>query len=222
MKDKLESSKVIKEKKLIRKEYLVSPKWGMPILKKIKIPDEKIDFIAYDEISKNETSIENLHKTVHFFIDDGKFRAVYESYNISQLKKLAQYKYVLTPDFSVRVDMPLPIQIYNVFRSRWCGAHWQNYNIKVIPTISWSDERSYEFCFDGIEKGSTVAISTLGCKKSERLFMKGYNAMLKTIEPELIICYDSPFKEMEGNIKHIEYIYQGEVLIMGGEVLNHH
>ena len=64
MKDKLESSKVIKEKKLIRKEYLVSPKWGMPILEKIKIPDEKIDFIAYDEISKNETSIENLNKTV--------------------------------------------------------------------------------------------------------------------------------------------------------------
>ena len=52
--------------------------------------------------------------------------------------------------------------------------------------------------------------------------MKGYNAMLKTIEPELIICYDRPFKEMEGNIKHIEYIYPGEVLIMGVEVLNHH
>ncbi|MFA5577642.1 MAG: DUF4417 domain-containing protein [Tissierellaceae bacterium] len=217
MKDKLESSEVIKEKKLIRKEYLVSPKWGMPILNKIKLPNEKIDLIAYDEISKNETSIENLHKTVHFFINDGKFRAVYESYNISQLKKLAQYKYVLTPDFSVRVDMPLPIQIYNIFRSRWCGAHWQNYNIKVIPTISWSDERSYEFCFEGIEKGSTVAISTLGCKKSEELFMKGYNAMLKAIEPELIICYDRPFRGMEGNIKHIEYIYPGGGANYGGE-----
>ncbi len=217
MKENLEADKIIREKKLVRKEYQVSSKWGMPMLGKVKIPDEKIDFIAYDEISKNETSIENLHKAVHFFIDDGKFRAVYENYNISQLKKLAQYKYVLTPDFSVRVDMPLPIQIYNVFRSRWCGAHWQNYNIKVIPTISWSDERSYEFCFDGIEKGSTVAISTLGCKKSERLFMKGYNAMLKTIEPELIICYDRPFKEMEGNIKHIEYIYPGGGANYGGE-----
>lgn len=217
MKYKLESDKVIEEKKLVRKEYSVSPEWGMPILKKIRLPDEKIDFIAYDEISKNETSIENLHKAVHFFIDDGKFGAVYKSYNISQLRKLAQYKYVLTPDFSVRVDMPLPIQIYNVFKSRWCGTHWQNYNINVIPTITWSDERSYEFCFDGIEKGSTVAISTLGCKKSKRLFMKGYDAMLKTIEPELVICYDRPFKDMEGNIKHIEYIYPGGGANCGGE-----
>ena len=86
MKENLEADEIIREKKLVRKEYQVSSKWGMPMLGKVKIPDEKIDFIAYDEISKNETSIENLHKTVHFFIDDGKFRAVYENYNISQLK----------------------------------------------------------------------------------------------------------------------------------------
>lgn len=27
------------------------------------------------------------------------------------------------------------------------------------PTVSWGDENSFEFCFDGIEEGSVVAVS---------------------------------------------------------------
>jgi len=212
MSAKLVSDKVIEEKKLVRNEYPVTSKWGMPIIKRIEVPDKKIELIPYDKTKPNETNINKLNKAVHFFIDDRKFRAVYDRYNIAQLKKLAQYKYVLTPDFSVYVDMPLPVQIYNVFKNRWCGAHWQNHHLKVIPTVTWSDERSYDFCFEGIEKGSTVAISTLGCRKSktdEKLFLKGYEAMIKTLEPELIICYGKPFKEMIGNIICVEYKYPG-------------
>ena len=38
--------------------------------------------------------------------------------------------------------------------------------MKVIPTISWSGARSYEFCFDGVEKGSIVAVGMIGCKRA--------------------------------------------------------
>jgi hypothetical protein len=205
MKASFDSDKVIKEKKLIRKDFPVTPKWGMPILNKITISDETILLLRYDNTKKNETNIKNLHKAVHFFIDDSKLNGLYNKYNIDQIKKLAQYKYVLTPDFSLKPDMPLPVQIYNVFKSRWCGTYWQSFGLDVIPTISWSDERSYDFCFEGIEKGSAVAISTLGCKSNEELFMNGYKAMMKTLEPSLVICYDKPFKEMKDDTIHIEY-----------------
>lgn len=36
-------------------------------------------------------------------------------------------------------------------------------------------------------------------------FMKGYNEMLKHIEPEVIFCYNTPFPEMNGNIVYIDY-----------------
>ncbi len=36
-------------------------------------------------------------------------------------------------------------------------------------------------------------------------FMKGYNEMLKRIEPERIICYHEPFDEMKGNIIYVNY-----------------
>ena len=31
--------------------------------------------------------------------------------------------------------------------------------------------------------------------------MLGYNKMLEVIQPSKILCYDEPFKAMEGNIK---------------------
>ena len=36
-------------------------------------------------------------------------------------------------------------------------------------------------------------------------FMSGYNEMLRQIEPERIICYNTPFPEMSGNIVYVDY-----------------
>ena len=36
-------------------------------------------------------------------------------------------------------------------------------------------------------------------------FLAGYNEMLRRIEPEKIICYNTPFPEMQGNIIYVDY-----------------
>ena len=36
-------------------------------------------------------------------------------------------------------------------------------------------------------------------------FMAGYNEMLRHIEPEKIICYNTPFPEMQGNLIYVDY-----------------
>ena len=36
-------------------------------------------------------------------------------------------------------------------------------------------------------------------------FMAGYNEMLRRIEPEKIICYNTPFPEMQGDIVYVDY-----------------
>lgn len=103
------------------------------------------------------------------------------------------------------------MQIYNVFRNRWCGAYWASKGIRVIPSVNWGDESTFDFCFQGIEKGSTVAVSTYMASESEHhkaqkeWFMAGYNEMLRQIEPERIICYNTPFPEMSGNIVYVDY-----------------
>lgn len=58
------------------------------------------------------------------------------------------------------IEMNENIQRYNTFRNRWVGAYLAEKGIRVIPTVNWGLENTFDFCFNGIEKGSTVAVST--------------------------------------------------------------
>lgn len=75
----------------------------------------------------------------------------------------------------------------------------------IIPTISWSTPRSYEFCFDAVEQNATIAIGMIGCKRNKSEFLRGYNVMLEKLSPSKILCFGTPFEEMEGNIIPIDY-----------------
>ena len=74
-------------------------------------------------------------------------------------------------------------------------------NESSTPTISWGDERSFEFCFDSVEEGSVVAVCTYYRENAKEEFMMGYNKMMEIIKPSAVICYDEPFENMTGNIK---------------------
>ena len=93
----------------------------------------------------------------------------------------------------------------SVAKNRWVGAYWQDNGLTVIPTISWSTPRSFDFCFDGVEQNAIVAVSTLGCKRSKLQFMRGYDVMLDKVNPEAIVCFGDPLPEMEGNIVKVDY-----------------
>jgi hypothetical protein len=103
-------------------------------------------------------------------------------------------------------------QLESVAHSRWVGAYWQDQGQVVVPTISWSTPESFEFCFDGIEEGAIVAIGMIGCKRSKGEFMLGYNEMLSRINPEAIICFGTPFPEMQGRIIDIDYLKSRKVV----------
>ena len=196
-----EADKIKKKQKLVRNEFLninKSNKYQFPIIKKQDVDIDKIEFISYSNTKVNDT--ENKNKTVHFFTYDWKFNNVYECPE-ETIEKLSQYKYLLSPDFSLFIDMPIALQIESVFKNRWCGAYWQSKGLTVIPTVSWSDEKSFDFCFDGIEEGSVVAVCTYYRENEEESFMLGYNEMLKRIKPSAVICYDEAFKNMQGNVK---------------------
>ena len=130
---------------------------------------------------------------------------------IISINVLKQYKAVLTPDFSLYTDMATPLQMYNTFQNRWCGAYLVSKGIPVIPTVSWGDKSTFDFCFEGIENGSTAAVSTYIVSEyyhhfdPKEFFMAGYNEMLSRIDPKIIICYNTPFLEIDGNIIVVDY-----------------
>ncbi|CAB1245656.1 conserved protein of unknown function [Ruminococcaceae bacterium BL-4] len=164
--------------------------------------------VGFDKIGLNDTK--HFNRMVHFFLYDYKFERVWKNPD-TDLEKLKHYRAVLSPDFSIYVEMAPVLQLTNTFRNRWCGAYFASKGIRVIPTVSWGNENTFEFCFDGIEKGSTVAVSTYMVSEHDNhqdqkeFFLKGYNEMLRRIEPEKIICYNEPFPEMQGNIVFVDY-----------------
>lgn len=82
------------------------------------------------------------------------------------------------------------MQIYNHYRKHWLAAYWQAHGLTVYPTISWSDEQSYDWCFDGEPVGGVVAVSSVGTqnnKEANRLFLKGYEEMMKRLAPLFVI-----------------------------------
>jgi hypothetical protein len=100
----------------------------------------------------------------------------------------------------------MAIQVFNTFKSRWCGAFWQGNGLSVIPTVSWSTKNSFTFCFDGIEYGSVVAISTLGGIKEKNLFLEGYFEMKERVNPEQVLCFGRGFSEMGTEVISVDYL----------------
>lgn len=86
----------------------------------------------------------------------------------------------------------MAMKIWNTYRSRLLGQMMQKVGLKVIPTVSWEKPESYEFCFDGIEQGGVVTVSTIGIMRNietQRIFEHGFTAMVETLSPSEIIIY---------------------------------
>lgn len=145
-------------------------------------------FISFNnaKTEKNPT-----HKGVHFFLDDYQFQRVWEQPD-KYLDVLARFDCVCAPDFSLYADYPLAVQIYNHYRKMWLSAYYQEHDINVIPTACWSDDLSYDFCFDGMPINSIIAISSTGTmqgKYQSELFEQGFYEMLDRLTPTEIIFF---------------------------------
>lgn len=196
---------------LLRNQFDGDGLFQIPMIPKAEFTDE--DFKGLLLLGFDRTHLEDnrhLERMVHFFLYDYKFERVWKNPD-SDIEKLKRYKAVLSPDFSMYLEMNPTMQLYNTFRNRWCGAYFASKGIRVVPTVSWGGENTFNFCFDGIPESSTVAVSTYMVSEhnnhsdQKEFFLKGYREMLQRIGPERIICYHEPFDEMQGNIIFVDY-----------------
>jgi len=138
---------------------------------------------------------------IHFFLDDYRFESVW-SHSHKALRYLSDFKTLLTPDFSLYPEWPLSLQIWNIYRSRWCGAWWASLGFQVIPTLSWAGRDSYEFCFAGVPAHSLVAISTVGVQTVDySRFTHGFCEMLDRLQPSRVLCYGAILLELESLVE---------------------
>lgn len=127
----------------------------------------------------------------HFFIDDYQFERVWTSPS-RYIDVLRWFGCVLTPDFSLYMDMPLPMMAWNHYRSQALGLYWQREGLRVVPTLSWAGPDSYAFCFEGVPRGGTVAVSTVGVKGNDSaldVWRSGMAEAMRRLEPSRVLLY---------------------------------
>lgn len=161
------------------------------------------DFIPMN-YAKSERSPDG--KNIHCFVDDYQFSRFWNSPD-RYIQMLSKFRSVCSPDFSTYCDMPTVMQIYNHYRKHWLAAYWQLHGITVYPTISWSTPDSYGWCFDGEPVGGIVVVSSVGCmgnKESKQLFLRGYEEMMRRLEPSWVIFYGRVPEECDWNVIRIQ------------------
>ncbi len=162
----------------------------------------KIIPFNYAKSTKNKAG-----KSVHFYLDDYQFERVWNTPE-RYIKMLSDFDYVYQPDFSLFVDMPYPVQLYNHYRKQWVASLWEMNEIRVIPTVGWSDERSFDFCFSGVPTNSVLSVSSVGTQRNKTAkqgFLNGYAEMVKRLKPSKVLFYGNIPEEIDrGNIVHIE------------------
>lgn len=155
----------------------------------LKMGNESIpkELISFGKIKTSPTK----RGYIHFYIYDRLFEefiAIVPKF----LHILSEYDGVITPDCSMAIGQLDYLQMTNTYFNRAVGVYLQQHGIPVIPTVRWSDESSFDYCFNGLPKHSILAISTHGCIKSSKqktIFKKGLQKMLATLEPTDVIVY---------------------------------
>lgn len=164
--------------------------YGIPTLMPTRTTGDKfLRFCDWRECDNPEEYI------AHFYYDDYKFMAAWREPD-KYLDLLKKFKAVVCPDFSSYTDFPIVLQILGAYRRNWCGAYWQYQGIDVIPDVQWGNEETYKWCFDGIPKNATVAISSVGVTNDpefngrvDSLFKRGFDEMIKRLSPSTILWY---------------------------------
>lgn len=188
---------------LIRGNFACTADWGIPIINSVVNDLSTIKTIPCDKVIIGEKQIRP--EIVHFFVDDSKLNRYFNNPE-RYVDRFSYFRAVMTPDFSLYKEMPLPVQLYNTFKNRYCGALWESYGIPIIPTISWCDRNSYKFCFEGIPRQSVVAISSVGVQLfNRRSFEDGYQAMQEVIEPSLVIHVGEPIIKIFDNTIPVQH-----------------
>lgn len=190
---------------------------GILEIPEIKAPAEIHIPLGLIPFTQRKKSI-NHDEYVMFYEHDIKFADVLLSTD-KYIEELSAFPGLISPDCSLYRDMPLAVQIANIYMSRAVGSYFQSRGFDVIPNVRWGDERTYTTCmfqekiaFVGLPKHSIVSIGTYGCirgKENAYHFREGLRAMIEELEPEVVLVYgampDSLFSEFINKTKFIQY-----------------
>lgn len=146
----------------------------------------------------------NTNGAIHFYVDDYRFVGMYMWGNLAHFtEQVSRYKTVIAPDFSVYLDQSRILNLFQLYQNRVVAAYWQSVGLQVIPSVSWGNAESFEYCFDGLPQNSVLALGGLGNahhKSMTELWEYGVRLTIERLHPTALIIYGAP-KHLELPVK---------------------
>lgn len=174
-------------------------KYDLPCLKCPALYN--IDYIALYKELKNYNKTENT--AVSFYQYDKEFDGINGLSNAiwyNDRKRLDFFKrrfencpYFIAPDYSQCGDIENAENIHRIFKAR-VVAIWLTIEIGavVVPNITYSNKKSFEYMLDGLAECKTVAFSTKGSMKKveeRKLLIAAITKTVDTLDLKSIIVY---------------------------------
>lgn len=132
---------------------------------------------------------------IHCFCDDYQFERLWTKldFYMHYIKRLRGF---ISTDFSLYRDYSDNKLIWNCYRNRCIAFAIQKAGGVMIPTAGFGPEKTWSWCFDGLPKYSTVAITTNGIlsdPEGRRLFVGGVDALVHSTFPKnIVVCGKYP------------------------------
>ena len=164
------------------------------------------DLIGFNEVKSYRGDRSKVG--VHFYIDDYQFERIWTRPH-ENIERLREYACVITPDFLTYEDMPMAMKIWNLYRAYLIGQVMQDAGINVIPNLRDFGAETVDMCYESIEPGGVVAISTIGstCNPEfQKEWYEGTIASLEKLKPECVICYGLMKRDFDFGEFPVKYI----------------
>ena len=129
---------------------------------------------------------------VHFYIDDYKFARVWNKAEFYTEIFKKEHRSLIAPDFSQYADQSRALNINNLYRNRLLTAYWQMQGLHVIPSASWGNAESFEYCFEGLPQNSVIFIGGVGIRHDKaciKLWRHGIIELERQLHPTMILIY---------------------------------
>ena len=188
-------------------------KWGIPELR-ADMMAEIVPTATWDGRDTLEPGISRLvvygtaaveeddlsQQALSFWVNDEKLEVVWaNAVDIDRRFMTQKWGTVFAPDFSLLVDDPLVVQMYNIYRSRWVARYWQEVGVKVAPIISGLHQDVIELMMQGIPKNCPVVGAQLrtlgGHEKARRIKTDAICAYIEAIQPQNLVFYGAEHRE---------------------------
>lgn len=137
-----------------------------------------------------------------FFTDDYRFNHAYDFANrmLDDLRE-DDWTAIMLPDYSLNDEFPIPMKLWNLYRSRWCGRYWQEAGFYVIPIVQffgglvgWT-KATKQIVIDTLPE--VVPLLACQLRKNEELELscKLLNYAVETKQVETLVIYGGQEKQ---------------------------